>query len=233
MPGLADLRNRNLIAPVCLATFAIALLQSGAQTSAQGNPHLSGRLEVPPGQNEVAFCDKCHTTGCPMPHPEHVPVAWPINGRPNLANGQVTCTSCHTPGFRHRADAFLARDQKGLCAPCHYGTHTLPNAHPFGTPCSSCHSAPRASLTAQSPATGDMVPTIDAECLRCHYDGPITHPVGIPNTKKAAPDLPLSRDGKITCITCHVGHSDQDRNGQLLRKNNHRGALCLTCHDDL
>jgi predicted CXXCH cytochrome family protein len=212
------------VAPVCLGFFAVALIRSGAQTSTEGNPHLSGRVVAPQGANEVAFCDKCHTTGCPMPHPEHVPVNWPINGRVNLANGQVTCSSCHTPGFRHRTDAFLARDQKGLCATCHNGTHVLPNAHPFGTPCESCHSAPRASLTASSPTTTDMVATIDAECLRCHYDGPITHPIGVPNTKKAASDLPLSKDD---------GHSNEDRNGQLLRKNNHRGALCLTCHDDL
>ncbi len=74
---------------------------------------------------------------------------------------------------------------------------------------------------------------IDTECIRCHYDGPVTHPVGIPNTKKQAPDLPLSADGKITCVTCHVGHSQQDRFGMLLRKDNRKGGLCLSCHDDL
>jgi predicted CXXCH cytochrome family protein len=168
-----------------------------------------------------------------MPHPEHVAVNWPINGRANLANGQVTCSSCHTPGFRHRGDAFLARDQKGLCSPCHYGQHVLPNAHPFGTPCSSCHTAPKASLVAASPACTKMVDSIDGECLRCHYDGPISHPIGMPNSKKAAPDLPLGRDGKITCVTCHYGHSNQNPFGQLLRKNNRRGGLCLSCHDDL
>jgi len=168
-----------------------------------------------------------------MPHPEQVAVNWPINGRMNLANGSVTCSSCHSPGFRHRGDAFLARDQKGLCSPCHYGTHSLPDAHPFATPCASCHTEPKEGLIAGKPAARAMVAAIDGECLRCHYDGPITHPIGIPNTKIQAPDLPLSKDGRITCVTCHYGHNNQNANGQLLRKNNKKGGLCLSCHDDL
>lgn len=218
---------------LCLSVFLIALFDAAAQGTAEVNPHQSGQVSVPAGTNEVAYCTKCHSAGCPMPHPERVAVPWPINGRTNLAGGSVTCSSCHTPGFRHRSDAFLARDQKGLCSPCHYGTHVLPNAHPFGTPCASCHIEPKESLVAGKPASRTMVATIDAECLRCHYDGPITHPVGIPNSKKPASDLPLSKDGKITCVTCHFGHSTQNANGQLLRKNNRRGGLCLTCHDDL
>jgi predicted CXXCH cytochrome family protein len=168
-----------------------------------------------------------------MPHPERVPVPWTISGRANLDSGQVTCSSCHTTGFKGRGDAFLARDQKGLCSNCHYGQHVLPNAHPFGTPCESCHTAPKASLVAGNPVCAAMVGSIDGECLRCHYDGPITHRVGIPNTKIKAPELPLSRDGKITCVTCHYGHSNQNPFGVLLRKNNHRGGLCLSCHNDL
>jgi predicted CXXCH cytochrome family protein len=78
-----------------------------------------------------------------------------------------------------------------------------------------------------------MVASINGECLRCHFDGPITHPVGIKNTKKNAPDLPLGADGTITCVTCHFGHSNQDIHGGLLRKPNKHGELCLSCHDDL
>ena len=229
----SKLKSRIAVLLLCLAVFVFALFQAGAQGVAKDNPHPSGRAVVPAGMNEVAYCSKCHTAGCPMPHPERVPVTWPISGRVNLAAGSVTCSSCHTPGFRHRSDAFLARDQKGLCTPCHNGSHALPNAHPFGTPCASCHTEPKANLVAGLPTARAMVASINAECLRCHYDGPITHPVGVPNSKKAAPDLPLSKDMKITCITCHFGHSTQNTNGKLLRKNNRKGGLCLSCHDDL
>jgi predicted CXXCH cytochrome family protein len=74
---------------------------------------------------------------------------------------------------------------------------------------------------------------MNRECLRCHFDGPITHPLGIPNKFKKAPDLPLSSDGNITCVTCHFGHDQQNKYGNLLRKDNKHGGLCLSCHDDL
>lgn len=225
--------SRILFGAACLLVWVLALRPVAAQDDAHGDPHASGAIVAPAGKAEVAYCLKCHTAGCPMPHPELVQVNWPVAGRANLADGFVTCGSCHTANFRHRDDAFLAADQKGLCYPCHNGAHALPNAHPFGTPCTSCHTAPKASLVGTSPAAHAMVATIDAECLRCHYDGPITHPVGIPNTKIQAPDLPLSAEGKITCVTCHYGHDNQNIHGQLLRKDNRRGALCLSCHNDL
>lgn len=218
---------------VSLSFLLLALFEASAQGLAKENPHASGKVSVPPGANEVAYCSKCHTAGCPMPHPELVAVNWPTNGRVNLPGGKVSCNSCHTPGFRRRVDAFLAQDQKGLCAVCHFGAHALPDAHPYTTRCSSCHTSPRNELVTGHPATRNMTADIDEECLRCHYDGAITHPVGIKNTKKPAPDLPLAQDGAITCVTCHFGHSNQNQNTQLLRANNRRGGLCLKCHDDL
>ena len=233
MNSLASLDRRWLVALASSAVFLAALCRTGAQNAPQKDPHSSGRVIAPAGADEVAFCTKCHTAGCPMPHVERVAVNWQTNGRVITAQGLVTCSSCHTPGFKSRGDAFLARDQKGLCSPCHYGSHSLPNAHPFGTPCESCHTASKAKLVPANPACAKMVSSIDGQCLRCHFDGPITHPVGVPNSKKAAPDLPLGDDGRITCVTCHFGHSTQDVNGMLLRTNNRRGALCLSCHDDL
>lgn len=233
--------NREKLITEKPTVFAVSIIlglalifSAGAQDKAKPNPHAAGQVKAA-GTDEVKYCMSCHTAGCTMPHPEgprKAAVTWPTNGRTVLANGAVTCGSCHTPGFRHRGDAFLARDQKGLCSNCHFGDHALPNAHPYKTACESCHTAPKASLVAGARATASMVADIDAECLKCHYDGPITHPVGIPNSKKKC-DLPLSRDGQITCVTCHFGHSNQNGNGQLLRMNNRRGALCLSCHDDL
>ena len=231
---MGSLKWRIGVLAVSFSFLVLALYQASAQGAAKGNPHLDGQVSAPAGRDEVAYCCKCHTTGCPMPHPEHVAVGSPIDRHVNLPGGTISCSSCHTRGFRrHRADAFLAQDQKGLCSVCHYGSHSLPNAHPFGTPCESCHTAPRNALIAGHLASRNMRGDINAECLRCHFDGPITHPVGIKNTKKEAPDLPLAPDGTITCVTCHFGHSNQNQNTQLLRVNNRRGGLCLKCHDDL
>lgn len=222
----------------------MALLLTGLLlfAAAQGNgakpgadPHAAGRVALPPGASEVVYCDSCHKTGCPVPHPELVKLTWPASGRVMLGvQGEITCGTCHTRGFRHPADAFLARDQRGLCNNCHYRAHALSNAHTSSQRCETCHTSPQSVLAHATPVEARTMKTgIDTECIRCHYDGPVTHPVGIPNTKKQAPDLPLSADGKITCVTCHVGHSQQDRFGMLLRKDNRKGGLCLSCHDDL
>ena len=225
-----------VLAVLSLALFAAALLISGAQQLApMGDPHASGKIVVPPNTSEIAYCMGCHNKGCPLPHPESVTPSWPARGKTVMGvAGEITCGTCHTRGFRHRTDAFLARDQKGLCNNCHYGNHALTNTHTTNQNCEGCHIKGQAALTKAPPAEAKALkPGMDDECSRCHYDGPVTHPIGILNKKKKAKDLPLSPEGNITCVTCHVGHKQQDRFGMMLRKDNRRGGLCNSCHDDL
>jgi predicted CXXCH cytochrome family protein len=228
--------KRHLLPFVLFMTPLLGLLLAAAQeTRVKTDPHADGKVNLPAGASEVAYCNGCHGTGCPVAHPELVKMNWQANGRTVLGvQGEITCGSCHTRGFRHRSDAFLARDQKGLCNNCHFGSHAISNIHTSSQSCEACHLKSQELLAHATPVeTRAMKPGVDSECLRCHYEGPVTHPVGIPNTKKKAPDLPLSSDGKITCVTCHVGHQQQDVFGAMLRKDNRRGGLCLSCHDDL
>jgi hypothetical protein len=226
---------QGFLLSLCLALPLIGLLFAAAQEKgSKTNPHAAGKINLPPG-SEILYCNGCHKQGCPVPHPELVKMSWQAKGRVVLGvQGEITCGSCHTRGFRHRADAFLARDQKSLCNNCHYGAHAISNAHTSGQRCESCHTGPKEVLAHVTPVETRVMKTgVDNECLRCHFDGPVTHSIGVPNSKKKAQDLPLSADGKITCITCHIGHNQQDRFGVMLRKDNRRGGLCLSCHDDL
>lgn len=238
MIGLRALRERCGALPAAIAAlFAASLLIVAAsqESGSPPDPHAAGKILVPAGASEVTYCDACHKTGCPTQHPELVAVTWQPQGRVVLGvRGEVTCGTCHTRGFRHRADAFLGRDQRALCDTCHYGAHNIPNAHAPAARCQDCHVIGAIALAHAAPAeAAAMRSDIDTQCIRCHYDGPITHPVGVPNTKKKAPDLPLAPDGSINCITCHYGHSSETRLSSLLRKDNSRGGLCLGCHDDL
>jgi len=98
--------------------------------------------------------------------------------------------------------------------------------------CVECHVAIPAEGSSPRKETnlrfgGDIV----ALCSSCHAKYRHMHPVKIALSPdmKSLEDLPLDRDGKITCITCHdvmEGHG-------VVRKRRMVGrALCLNCHAD-
>src|SRR5215472_10936891 len=89
--------------------FALLLLAAGQESGGKSDPHATGKIVVPAGASEVAYCNGCHKQGCPAPHPELVKMTWAAQGRAVLGvQGEVTCGTCHTRGFRHRSDSFLA-----------------------------------------------------------------------------------------------------------------------------
>ncbi|MHB8882580.1 MAG: cytochrome c3 family protein [Thermodesulfovibrionales bacterium] len=91
-------------------------------------------------------------------------------------------------------------------------------------PCSSCHrSAPH------SAAAGTLLKApLSGLCLECHPDrmGTAEHKIDVVPAMKSG-ELPLGKDGKMTCITCHDPH-EKSGNPKLLRIL--PSDLCLTCH---
>lgn len=74
-------------------------------------------------------------------------------------------------------------------------------------------------------------------CMRCHYEmqNTISHPVEIiPANVALPPDFPLSRDGKMTCSTCHDIHATPRKTFSVttafLRRPVFGAALCSVCH---
>ncbi len=67
-------------------------------------------------------------------------------------------------------------------------------------------------------------------CVKCHEDaaGKDSHPTNITHEGEPPEGLPLSKDGNITCYTCHVLHETEPVVNGLLRKE--FDALCITCH---
>jgi len=74
---------------------------------------------------------------------------------------------------------------------------------------------------------GDMV----ALCSSCHAKYRHMHPVKISLSPdmKSPEDLPLDKDGKITCLTCH---DVMEGHGVARRRRMVGKALCLNCHAD-
>ncbi len=67
-------------------------------------------------------------------------------------------------------------------------------------------------------------------CLKCHKDqtGKDSHPTGVAHDGEPPEGLPLSKDHKLTCNTCHILHESESPAPALLRKK--FNDLCRTCH---
>jgi predicted CXXCH cytochrome family protein len=110
------------------------------------------------------------------------------------------------------------------------------NPHEFAeNQCADCHAVmpvknDRGTLTMTSP--------IGTLCRRCHAqskDDSLSHPVGMRPAHIALPaDLPLSREGEMTCVTCHDIHStpppDHEGRWYFLRRDLTGRAFCASCH---
>lgn len=68
---------------------------------------------------------------------------------------------------------------------------------------------------------------INETCIKCHTPTPgRDHPYGI--VQSEVPDkLPLDKESRITCITCHEPHG-KETSGRLLRLEFDK--LCAVCH---
>lgn len=100
-------------------------------------------------------------------------------------------------------------------------SETAPVAGPHDKlECEDCHAA------------HSMAPLLENSqaCLECHDDqaGGDSHPTGVVHEGDPPEDLPLSKDGKLTCGTCHALHETESRAPALLRKK--FNDLCMSCH---
>ena len=89
--------------------------------------------------------------------------------------------------------------------------------------CKSCHKSHSMVLPEEN----------SAPCIKCHENqtGKDSHPTGVDYEGAAPPEgLPLSKDDKLTCGTCHILHKTEapDPPRALLRKKFDK--LCKTCH---
>lgn len=68
---------------------------------------------------------------------------------------------------------------------------------------------------------------INETCIGCHPSSPgRDHPIGIV-IEDVSEKLPLDRENKITCVTCHEPHG-KGTEGRLLRVE--FNDLCILCH---
>ncbi len=121
--------------------------------------------------------------------------------------------------------------------------------------CGSCHrqepkNIPQRATRTVLPKQDDYKEDPVAMCVSCHEQAGEEHPVGAKPEYPVPADLPLDKEGKVSCLTCHFTHgslkSDHaccstsflDRffakerkfKSFLLRRENTKGELCKACH---
>lgn len=88
--------------------------------------------------------------------------------------------------------------QKELCIQCHTNEPPELNSHPVNL------------------------------CLRCHLDNIGDHIIDIVPVKADVPEnVPLTKDGKLACFSCHDYHNKTDNEKMFWVPYN---ELCVSCH---
>jgi len=102
-----------------------------------------------------------------------------------------------------------------LLMPLNFSEAEVPDAHRI---CTSCHIEEGSSALRAEISKG---------CISCHPKSPgRDHPIGLV-VKDVSAKLPLDRENKMTCITCHEPHGKKTAE-RLLRIDFNN--LCIECH---
>ena len=121
--------------------------------------------------------------------------------------------------------------------------------------CLSCHkSKPLKTNKAMGkyalPVMSEFVGNGISMCEECHGDDSSSHIVGATPDYTVPADLPLDKENRVTCLTCHYVHGsleserpmasssfmdhlfnrDRLKKSYVLRRNNAEGDMCLACH---
>ena len=111
--------------------------------------------------------------------------------------------------------------------------------HHFQLPCVSCHD-PESADPNHPPQERDNVGEVKGDINRlctasgCHnFDSLLNHPVGIKPKTTIPRNMPLDRNSRITCLTCHdkPGSSDNTDEGRERSLHLPQGVkFCSACH---
>lgn len=196
------------------------------------------------------LCKICHKNALTASHPSglkpnhKLPKEFPIDGK-----GDLTCSTCHDIHNGERGYLRIKKYGKFLCLSCHQqdffskmkdGGHSLilsghlnagksltGNIDNFSVQCVACHENLPNVLNVR----------IASNVIR-HSTNQASHPIGmlyktsiLYGGYREISDLPkqiLLPDGRMSCISCHQGYSNQ--HGKLV-VNNKGSKLCFSCHN--
>lgn len=176
-------------------------------------------------------CDFCHNVRGKS-HPLNVdPLKSLPANLPRGRKGELICGTCHDPHGTSDTMHFLRYSYvEFLESGRYFNPHVVENYRG----CTACHgdvSKDPAVMLKNRRYGGDDLQI----CLSCHGTMEPDHPVMIKLSPSMKPDksIPLTADGKISCLTCH---DPTPCNGKGMRMRGRQGGeagndLCFMCHD--
>ncbi|MBI4649909.1 hypothetical protein HY745_01155 [Candidatus Desantisbacteria bacterium] len=181
--------------------------------------------------NIFSLCDFCHNV-IKKNHPLNVDeTISPPEELPRDSDGNVTCATCHNPHGTTETVHYLRREYV-----LSLEEEKFINPHFSKTHCKACHLTEPKADDARDKVDFKYKGNFIALCNSCHGASANIHPVDIvpPVDMKVPADLPLNKEGKITCITCHdAGFVNRSvkyliRGGENFAEVN---ELCYRCHE--
>jgi predicted CXXCH cytochrome family protein len=202
--------------------------------------------------SQERLCGRCHANALLVSHPtgfspaQKPPASFPLDWK-----GDVTCSTCHQ--VHGQVQGLLRGNKTGraFCLGCHNesffsnmadrGTSIELTGHlaksnepanieldPFSRQCLSCHEDRGDGLAIR----------VDQQGIVRHNSGSGNHPIGmlygqikgigLYRREAELPAAILLPQGKVSCVSCHVGYSK--KHGALVIANKH-SALCMGCHE--
>jgi hypothetical protein len=208
-------------------------------------------------KNVLNLCLKCHSEILNVHHPMRVQVIDEVSDYLPLEEGNsITCRTCHDVHMKDFSTHLLRSANIGnyasridICYECHKDDFKQISPHKSereGMSCLTCH---RDTPTIKDTnATVTLVTeNINKMCNFCHNIDTEAHPLNVDKSIKLSEKLPLSKDKKVVCITCHDPHGTISTINFLREKyvidlefgkyenphNEKEYFNCLKCHVDV
>lgn len=199
---------------------------------------------------EALLCQGCHQNAVDASHPIGVKPGFPLPAEfPLNARGEITCSTCHAVHDPAKQRLRTGREGQSFCESCHEqsfftqmtdggislmalghldaGEVFAGNIDNFSIQCLTCHED--FGEVANQPSAGNAIGSESAKT---------NHPIGRLyadsilfggyRSTTRLPESILLPDGKLSCVSCHLGYSDS--HGALVLENA-AGNLCDACHE--
>jgi predicted CXXCH cytochrome family protein len=177
---------------------------------------------------EAVLCQGCHQNAVDASHPIGVKPGFPLPAEfPLNARGEITCSTCHALHDPAKQRLRSGREGQSFCESCHEqsfftqmtdgGISLMALGHLDAGEVFAGNIDGNA-IGSESAKTNHPVGRLYADSIR----------FGGYRSSTRLPESILLPDGKLSCVSCHVGYSDS--HGALVLENA-AGNLCDACHE--